>query len=333
MSETVLALDVGGANLKAATSAGSVGQRPFALWKRPGELAEALSALVAEFATPPVDRVALTMTGELCDCFVSKRDGVNHIIHATETAVSGRPLSVWLTDGRLATPAEARIAPMLAAASNWHALATYVGRTAGEGFTLLIDTGSTTTDIIPIIDGVPATAGRTDSGRLAAGELVYTGCRRTPVCATLGDAVMAEFFATAQDVYQRLGTLPDEPDDTDTADGRPATASWAHVRLARMLGGDGEVTPAEATYGLAVQAFARQREAIAAGVRAAVARVGRVPDSVLVSGAGEFLAEAGWNEYAAADGVEGVAAVRLSATWGEEMSAVAPAAALAALAT
>ena len=121
--------------------------------------------------------------------------------------------------------------PLLAAASNWLALATIAARLVGQGGGLLIDVGSTTTDIIPLIDGNPAPRGRTDTERLGSGELVYTGVRRTPVCA-LADrlpfggvptGLAAELFATTHDVYLTLGALPEKPDDTDTADGRPAT--------------------------------------------------------------------------------------------------------------
>ena len=42
MSATVLALDVGGANLKAAHASGAIRSKPFALWKEPHGLAAAL---------------------------------------------------------------------------------------------------------------------------------------------------------------------------------------------------------------------------------------------------------------------------------------------------
>ena len=47
------------------------------------------------------------------------------------------------------------------AAGNWHALANFVGKSfCSDG--LLIDIGSTTTDIIPILQGAVATTARTD---------------------------------------------------------------------------------------------------------------------------------------------------------------------------
>src|SRR5207237_7055179 len=78
----VLGLDIGGANLKAAHTSGTARTRPFALWKNPG----ALSSVLAEFLSdwPDQELLAVTMTGELCDCFASRREGVHAILDALE---------------------------------------------------------------------------------------------------------------------------------------------------------------------------------------------------------------------------------------------------------
>src|SRR5437867_4457715 len=94
----VLGLDVGGANLEAAHTGGAARSRPFPLWKRPHDLAAALRALVA--VLPPADRVAVTMTGELCDCFPTSRDGVRHILAAVAAVFPPPAVRVWRTDGR-----------------------------------------------------------------------------------------------------------------------------------------------------------------------------------------------------------------------------------------
>ena len=82
-----LGLDIGGANLKAAHSRGDARTAPFALWKKPEGLTSALRELIRSM--PPHDILAVTMTGELCDCFVSKREGVEAILESVER-VSGR---------------------------------------------------------------------------------------------------------------------------------------------------------------------------------------------------------------------------------------------------
>src|SRR5207245_1315601 len=138
------------------------------------------------------------------------------------------------------------------------ALATYAGRFAPEGPALLIDVGSTTTDIVPLVDGKPVPRGRTDPERLKCGELVYTGVRRTPLCALLGTSVAAELFATSLDTYVILGHPAEDAADHGTADGRPATLKAARARLARMLGADWESFTENDAKALARQARDRQ---------------------------------------------------------------------------
>ena len=187
------------------------------------------------------------MTGELCDCFASKSDGVRHILGAVAQLTGTTPVWVWRTAGRLVNLATARREDaLLVAAANWLALATWAGRLAPSGSALVLDVGSTTTDVIPLHAGVPCPVGRTDPERLHSGELIYTGIRRTPVCA-LGGAdsrLAAEWFATTHDVYLLLGQVAEDPSDSDTADGRPATRAHAHARLARMLCADLESSSA-----------------------------------------------------------------------------------------
>src|SRR5207253_9300437 len=114
-----------------------------------------------------------------------------------------------------------------------------------------LDIGSTTTDIVELWRGRPVPSAWTDMERLKCSELVYTGVRRTPLCAVLGTSVAAELFATTLDVYLTLGLIPEDADDGNTADGRPATKHWAHLRLARMLCGDGDTVADKETRALA----------------------------------------------------------------------------------
>src|SRR5262249_33430175 len=135
--ESWLALDVGGANIKAAHTAGPARTMPFELWKRPEELSAVLAALAATF--PACDRVALTMAAELCDCYPTKQIGVNAVLDAILEALPDRPTIVWGVDGRFHDPAAIRQQPALAAAANWLALASLVARLLPEERGLLID--------------------------------------------------------------------------------------------------------------------------------------------------------------------------------------------------
>src|SRR5262245_19652106 len=97
MRKSVLGLDIGGANLKAAHSDGFAKQKPFALWKQPDRLPEELQSIIA--LAPKFDHLAVTMTGELCDCYATKREGVKEILNAVEAAAAGRLIRVWTTEG------------------------------------------------------------------------------------------------------------------------------------------------------------------------------------------------------------------------------------------
>jgi probable H4MPT-linked C1 transfer pathway protein len=295
---------------------------PFALWKQPGGLAGALRDLTARL--PAFDQLAVTMTGELCDCFATSREGVRHILGAVAAAFPNVPVAVWRTDGRFVGLEEAHASPRPAAAANWLALATFAGRYAPAGPALLVDVGSTTTDLVPLRDGRPVPSARTDPERLKAGELVYTGVRRTPACALLGAGGAAEFFATTLDVYLLLERTPEDAADTDTADGRPATRAHAHARLARMLCGDAETVTRTKTLSLAKRLALMQQHMLDHAARRIAAKHGP-PRALIVSGSGAFLAR---DAFARFDGP----VIALTELLGPERSAAACAYAVAVLA-
>jgi (4-(4-[2-(gamma-L-glutamylamino)ethyl]phenoxymethyl)furan-2-yl)methanamine synthase len=332
---TWLALDVGGANLKAAHSSGQAHTLPFELWKRPDDLPRALATLVE--ALPVADRLALTMTGELCDCYPTKAIGVRSILDATLRAFPGCSPLVWGIDGRFHSIEEIRENPRLAAAANWLALATLASRLIPSGPGLLIDVGSTTTDLIPIHHGRVAVQGRTDTERLQTGELVYAGVRRTPLCALAVElpfrgcptSLMAELFATTLDVYLTLGEIPDDPEAVSPADGRPATTDAALDRLARMVGADrdgfDDSDAFELSQSLDDVLMARLRRA---AERVTWATVGR-PDHIVVAGSGEFLARRLATQVLSRGGT----ILSLADAWGPGGSTAACAHALAVLAS
>ena len=88
MADT-LGLDVGGANIKAATAAGDACSVCFPLWRQPSQLPDVLQTLADRFRP---QRVALTMTGEICDCFATKSDGVSFIIDSVNDPRSSMAL-------------------------------------------------------------------------------------------------------------------------------------------------------------------------------------------------------------------------------------------------
>jgi probable H4MPT-linked C1 transfer pathway protein len=297
----VLGLDIGGANLKAAHSDAEAWSVPFALWKDPDALSEQLQSLAS--ASPAFDRIGLTMTAELCDCFETKRQGVHHVLDAVAAAFGDRPVEVWTTEGKFIQVDQARANPLSCAAANWYALATDLARTFATGSVLMIDIGSTTSDLVALYDGQPQAQGSTDMDRLRTGELVYIGVRRTPVAALATHVqmkgqkyrIMAEQFATTADVFLLTGHLQEQEDCCDSADGRPLTRPYAAARLARSIGADMEMIFFDDAQDLA---FSYCESLLLTLCDAVVqvqlpARIGAgVPfERAILSGSGEFLSD------------------------------------------
>jgi (4-(4-[2-(gamma-L-glutamylamino)ethyl]phenoxymethyl)furan-2-yl)methanamine synthase len=328
-----LALDIGGANLKSADGRGYAQSYAFAMWRESSLLAQQIRTAISE--APPCDHLAITMTGELADCFESKEAGIRFILDAVKWGSDNRHSRVYLVDGRLVSPQVAVGVPHLAAASNWHALARFAGRFAPRGAALLIDVGSTTCDVIPMVDGQPTAKGATDTQRLLRGELVYTGVERSPVCAVVSLApyrgqscpVVHEVFATMRDVYTILERFPDDPTNTQTADGKPATRGQARIRLGRMVAADAQEFSHRDAVDMAQSAADAQVSRLAAAIRQVSGTLPAAPEKILLSGHGEFLA------HEALDFAEVAAArVSLAKELGPAISRCGPAHALAVLA-
>jgi probable H4MPT-linked C1 transfer pathway protein len=329
-----IGLDIGGANIKAAHSRGPARVVPFEVWKRPDELARAIATIAASL--PPSARAVVTMTAELCDCYPTKRIGVHAVLDAVLEALPGWSIVVWGIDGAFHAVDEARQEPALVAAANWLALAALAARLVPGGTALLIDIGTTTTDLIPLDRGAVAARGRSDTERLQLGELVYAGVRRTPLCALATElpfrgrptGLAAELFASTLDVYLTLGEIASNPLDLSTADGRPSTADAARDRLARMIGGDRDGFSTDDAL-----AFARAADACLMGrleqaaERACRPTIGR-PGAAVIAGSGDFLARRLARRAIRPDGP----VVSLNGAWGDAPSAAGCAFALVQLA-
>ncbi len=328
-----LALDIGGANLKAADGKGFAESYAFALWREPQRLAQELRTIIAE--APPCDHLAVTMTGELADCFESKSAGVQHILKAVHAASDGRHTRVYLTDGMLVSPQVAIMKPLLAAASNWHALARFCGRYAKSGSAVLIDIGSTTSDLIPLVDGVPVAQGNTDTDRLLSRELVYCGVERSPLCGLVRSIpyrgqkcpIALEFFSTTRDAWTILGELPEDPSEKRTADGRPATKSAARSRLGRLICADDEEFNHRDAAQMAEYIADAQTQVLADALKEVIARLPVAPSTFILSGHGEFLARRALEALQLTPTI-----ISLAREWKAAISRSAPAHALAILA-
>lgn len=291
--------DLGGVHVKAALVhegiVRAVVQAPCQLWRGLVALDDAFAELPV-WARSEADH-AVTMTGELTDCFSDRADGVAQLAAWAERHLGGR---VEIYGGRsgFIEPARAGAASAEIASANWHATAALAGRHVSQG--LLVDIGSTTADLIPIVDGRPASSGYSDAERLETGELVYSGVVRTPLIALCDHApfrgrrtaLMAEYFATTADIHRLTGDLSEGSDQQDSADLKGKSIPETEIRLARMIGRDRDEGTTADWHALARHFAERQLRPLHDAAAVLLSRADIAPDAPLVvCGAGRFLAE------------------------------------------
>ncbi|MDF1585562.1 hydantoinase/oxoprolinase family protein [Marinimicrococcus flavescens] len=302
MAEPLLTgLDIGGAHLKVAQlrADGRVAaalQVPCALWQGLDRLEAALDVALAGLA--PVRRAAVTMTGELVDLFPERASGVRALVAAIGHRLPGVERCFWAGE-RGFLDARAAIADVEAVASaNYLATASLAARRLGEG--LMVDVGSTTSDLVLLAKGRPRACGTGDRGRLASGELVYQGLVRTPLMAVAQQVplagswhgVMNEHFATTADVYRLLGLLDEADDGHPAADGGAKDPEGSARRLARMVGADLDELPMQAWRGLASFLADRQLRLLEDAAALQLSRRLVAADApVIGAGCGVLLAE------------------------------------------
>ena len=298
----VVGWDVGGAHVKACLLESGrvvdVAQWPCPLWKGMAHLDEAIAAAIARWprAGDATTRHAATMTGEMVDLFADREQGVARLAGALAEAL-GPSLRLYAGATRFVPPHEAPRHWRAIASANWQATGAVLAPRVGDA--LLLDVGSTTTDVIALRGGRVAAQGLADARRLACGELVYQGVVRTPLCALAARVpfegeqvnVMNEFFATTADVYRLLGELDPAHDQAATADGAARDPPATRRRLARMIGRDARDRAAPAW-----DALARAWRALqVADIESQVARVAAAAGlgdaaPVVGAGCGAFLA-------------------------------------------
>ncbi len=335
MTADVLGWDIGGANTKVARvcrgTLVAARVQPFELQRDPAALAPLLAGLAAELGAGPRSAHAVTMTAELSQLFQSKREGVGYVLAAVVAAFPEALVRVYTVSGDFLEPDAACRDPLAVAAANWAATARLVARSFPDA--ILIDVGTTTTDIIPIAGGRVAALGPTDLERLRTGELVYTGALRTPAEAIaptvtvngVPTGVSAEGFALAGDVHLWRGALAPEDYTVPTPDGRPPTREDAALRLARVVCADRNMLDDAAIKSIADSLAAAQLAQIVAALEAVRRRHTGI-DRAVVTGLGDFLA-------AEAARRVGLHVTPLADTLGAAAARSAPAAAVALLLT
>jgi probable H4MPT-linked C1 transfer pathway protein len=285
----VLGLDIGGANTKAAfikTKDGTVKEHRisleyFPIWKKgkkqlPRVLEKLKKRLVASTA---LDGVGLTMTADLSDAYWSKKEGVNHVLDSVTEVFGDAPTFVLDVEANLLTVKDARREPLKVASANWAATGWMISHLIKN--CIIVDVGSTTTSIIPVINGKIAAEGRTDLEKLQNGELVYSGALRTNVATIVNGIpvrgriakVSSELFAQSGDVHLILGNIGAEDYTAETCDGRGKTRREAMARLARVVCADIDMITEQEIVDMAKFVYAKQVEQIAGGLKQVYERI------------------------------------------------------------
>lgn len=237
--------DIGGAHLKlAGLSEGLelqwIEQIACPLWLGVEHLEKAIKALIVRRRLTEANH-GFTMTGELCDSFGDRVKGVGEIVDCLAALFDPHKSHIFGLNNQWYEFKNISGRELDIASANWYATASYCAQKINQG--VIIDIGSTTTDLVPIIDGKVAAVGEDDFSRLKNFELVYTGVVRTPVAAMVDTLpyrnesipIVAEYFANAADIYRILQSLPPEADMYDTADGNDKSINSSATRLFRMI--------------------------------------------------------------------------------------------------
>lgn len=266
------------------------------------------------------EKAGVVITGELSDCFPDKDAGLSYIIDAVNNAFRN---AYFLDSNGVFLKEKSRSI----AAANWMASALAVGKEFGN--CIFLDTGSTTTDIIPIKNEKPL-ARKTDFERLKHGELVYSGALRTNIAAILKSVnlgndrfrISSELFSITADAYLLMGMISPENYTCDTPDGAGKTIIDAKRRLARVVCADLNEIGDDEILSIAMQV----REAQVNDIKEALFQISQEHGikSVVTCGLGEFLAKRAAQEC-------GFDIISISEKYGKEISKVFPAYAVAQL--
>ena len=267
-----IGIDVGGANTKIVSSDGVVNSVYAPLWKNKS----ILYTLLSEYASE-AEAVGTVMTGELCDCFLTRREGVLHIKEALSAVF--KEVKFFNSHCTFKDGTEVDKAPLSFASTNWLASSKLISEQYKDA--IFVDLGSTTTDVIPIAGG-KIKAKRTDLKRLKNGELIYSGVQRTNVATLLKSVkigeecrVSSELFAITADAYLVLGYITEDdyscesPDSYAFVDREETEKSRVSAmrRLARVVCSDLEELGEDNAVSIAAQVMRAQVDELAASLK------------------------------------------------------------------
>ena len=262
------------------------------MWSNNDDLSHVLVELIENICpVSEIDAVGISMTAELVDAYDTKKDGVLDIVEKCEETFTC-PIAYVGVDGMI-SKSEIEKDPLKAAAANW--IATAQIATLISDNCIFIDTGSTTTDIIPIKEGHECAIGKSDFDRSATGELVYTGTLRTNLASFLDKVelngkeyrVASELFAQTADVYMVLDLITEDDYICDTFDGEGKSKIDCARRIARVVCADLEMLSMDDIVAMSEVIHQKQIAQIADGLKQVVETQGL--DLIVTTGLGKDI--------------------------------------------
>lgn len=301
--DSMLGWDLGGAHIKAARVDGggcvdAVVQLPCPLWQGLAFLESGIDSVLESIGGGGPLRHAVTMTGELADLFPDRASGVEALVGVMRRRFAKANLAIYGGPAGFLDADRAMRHTLQVASANWLASASWAAARLPEG--LLIDVGSTTTDLVPFADKGVLACDYTDHRRLVAQALIYTGVVRTPLMAITDKVpfggewvyMMAEHFATTADIYRLNGDLPEGADLLPSADQGEKSVAGSARRLARMLGMDVDAGDLDAWRKVSRFIAERQLRLLTDACERILSRPGLSASAPLVgAGVGRFLVE------------------------------------------
>jgi len=279
----ILGLDIGGANTKAALiqfeeervsdHISTIEYFPF--WEKTNsDIIEMFNRIIESLMTKfkisqeTIEYIGVSITAELSDAFYTKREGIFIILEALKEVFDQNKLYFVTTHNNFINYSLAKKDYMSVAAANWVATALYIGNFVKN--CILIDAGSTTIDVIPIIDSIPTTIGKDDTSRIFNHELIYTGGLRATIPSIThfvpykGKLIRISFekFALVSDVHRILSNITDEQYINDTADNRSTSLEDCYARLARIICSDLDLISRKELDEIAEYIFKKQLELV-----------------------------------------------------------------------
>ncbi|MFX0166431.1 MAG: hydantoinase/oxoprolinase family protein [Candidatus Hodarchaeota archaeon] len=230
----------------------------FPFWeKTKTEIPEMLYAIIAkliemnDYQLEDIDYFAVAITAELSDLFQTKKEGILTILDALGSVFNKNKLQFISNKQTFLDYNIAKSDPYSIAAANWVSTALFLGQFVPN--CILIDAGSTTIDIIPIIESKPAALGNDDISRLINHELIYTGGLRATIPSIThhvpykGKSVRVSFekFALVSDVHRILNNISEKEYINDTVDNRSKSLQDCYARLSRVICMDTETLSKE----------------------------------------------------------------------------------------